>query len=67
MKCGHDDCFTCPYPDCVSTALPKAVKKTPVDVKHRQRLEYYKTYYQVHKEQILADRKKKYIERKSQK
>lgn len=27
MKCEHDDCFTCPYPDCIKGEEPR--KKIP--------------------------------------
>lgn len=50
MKCGHNDCFTCPYPDCImdkydrseiymapipeKTALSKAEKQNSYNAKH---------------------------------
>ena len=55
MKCGHDDCFTCPYPDCIWGEEPK---RTPSQIKkneankrwraaHReQRRAYDRMYYQ---------------------
>lgn len=34
-RCGHDDCFTCPFPDCIvgrDYGEPR-VKKTPEEIK----------------------------------
>lgn len=38
MKCGHDDCFTCPYLDCILDDN-KRPKKIPPKVKGRKRTE----------------------------
>ena len=73
MSCLHDDCFTCPYADCISETEPKTKKKSnrgrkaiPVDVKHRRKIEYDRKFYQAHREQKLAYAKKRYEERKKE-
>lgn len=49
MKCKHDDCFTCPYPDCIigSAAAYKDPKK--LEESRRKRQEYQKEYYRKRK------------------
>ena len=63
MACEHDDCLTCPYPDCISSKGPKSAKKVKKkpgrkkmdpEVVHQNRLTYQRKYY--------ADRKEKYQE-----
>lgn len=59
MKCEHDDCFTCPYPDCISkkgnidnTKKRKpGRKKLPPEVKRQNRIRQSQDYYNNHKEQ----------------
>lgn len=53
-RCNHDDCFTCPYPDCVKDQ-PKAEK---------DRKDYQKKYYEEHKAEILEKYEKLYKEKK---
>lgn len=62
MSCYHDDCFTCPYPDCVSAKGPYKSKTIPIDVKRQHKVEYDKRYYQAHREKKLADSKRRYYE-----
>lgn len=66
IGCLHDDCFTCPYPDCISAKGPSrhSPKEGPVDAKRKRKSEYDKLYYQVHREKKLADSKRRYEERK---
>lgn len=40
MKCKHDDCFTCPYPDCINDYTPPlqvltAEQKSRINKRHR--------------------------------
>ena len=56
LKCEHDDCFTCPYSDCIKEGRIK--KKT------KDRKEYQKKYYLEHKEEILQKRHIAYLKRK---
>ncbi len=66
MSCLHDDCFTCPYVDCVSEKGPRKKKSIPVAAKRQHKVEYDKKYYQAHKEQKRAYAKKRYEERKKE-
>ena len=62
MKCTHNDCFSCPYDDCISDVAPKGSggkrkKLSPQEVKmHRQETnkKYYSKnqtkYSQIHRE-----------------
>lgn len=64
MVCEHDNCFTCPYPDCISDTEPMASgkgkpgrkKMNPEEVR-QHRLEYQRRYNQEHKEKIYAQKK----------
>lgn len=55
MVCEHNDCFTCPYPECIGKKDPGEKKKpgrkkmNPEEVK-KHRLAYQRKYYQEHKE-----------------
>lgn len=63
MRCTHDDCFTCPYPDCIAGA--KTVLKQHKVEKNKKKLyksEYDRRRYQKNKETILA----KYHKRKNE-
>lgn len=73
MTCEHDNCYTCPYPDCISGKGPKEkpVKKKPGRKKlpreellehHRQ---YARQYYNAHKEKY-REYYMKYSSRKTQ-
>lgn len=58
-RCGHADCFTCPYDDCIATKEDtlKGEKrkpgrpKLPPGVVHQHQLEYARQHYQEIKEQ----------------
>lgn len=51
-NCGYDDCFTCPYPDCI---VDKRASKKPTEESIERRriksIEKSKRYYQSHKEE----------------
>ena len=56
MKCEHDDCFTCPYSDCIREGRKKKYSKN--------RKEYQRQYYLEHKKEILKKRHEAYLRRK---
>ena len=55
MKCTHDDCFTCPFEDCISqygnTRSKRGRKSLSVEEKAKRRRAYNKTYNKKHREQ----------------
>lgn len=70
MKCNHNDCFTCPYPDCVIGNNQRYVRqnigiasntkeyKKKYDELNKERIsEKHKEWYNAHKEEISAKRK----------
>ena len=67
MKCEHDNCLTCPYPDCISAIGPahKTKKKPgrkridPEEKKLHAKI-YQQKYYQEHKEQHKLSTQKYY-------
>lgn len=67
MKCRHNDCFTCPYPDCISDKVKKGDKKSrgklsPEELKiHKQ--EANKKYYNKNRAQI-SEWKREYYKKK---
>lgn len=50
MKCNHNDCFTCPYPDCIM-GTNDAAYKDPVKLekKKKRRRAYHREYYKIRK------------------
>ena len=67
-SCMHDDCFTCPYPDCISSRDPKSKKggrKTvSEEEKQRRRRASWDRYHDRHKEEINERRRKAYHKKK---
>lgn len=74
MKCKHDDCFTCPYPDCIvgsgmaytdpvklEASRQKRCGRKPLspEEKARRKQEYNRLYNQTHREEL----RKKYLEK----
>lgn len=67
MKCGHNDCFSCPYPDCIlsetnvgETGAKRGRKPlTPEERKARHRARA-KRYYYENKEHYREIRKAYY-------
>jgi len=53
--CEHDNCFTCPYPDCISKTEPKkrkkGRKKLPPEERQKRRRLRNKIYYAKHREE----------------
>lgn len=70
MKCSHDDCFTCPYPDCICDKAKKGDKKirrslTPEE-KLRHKKEINKKYYTKNRARI-SEWKRDYYKKKKAK
>ena len=68
IKCKHDDCFTCPYPDCISDIAPKGTRKkrqklTKEEAK-RRKSEYNKKYYRKNDARISELHRKYYKDKK---
>lgn len=68
-RCTHDDCFTCPYDDCISDKEPvkrKAGRKRldPWEKKRRQRVAQ-KNYHEANREKIQKYRREYYQKHKS--
>jgi hypothetical protein len=57
MKCTHDDCFTCPFEDCISNVeveperKKKGRKPLSAEEKAKRRKAYNQTYNKKHREQ----------------
>ena len=50
MKCNHNDCFTCPYPDCIVGTNDAAYKDpAKLEEKKKRRQGYQKEYYKKRK------------------
>lgn len=74
-KCGHDDCFTCPFPDCKvngvevdefgGMAYKKGRPKLDPEEKKRRKREYMKKYYKSNRKEMLDKMKKRYREKKA--
>lgn len=45
MKCEHDDCFTCPYPDCVMGVNEVCYDQKKIAERRAKRKEYQRQYY----------------------
>lgn len=72
-KCMHNDCFTCPYKDCISNheppgspfAIPKKVNKLTPEEKRARKRERQRLYDQKHKAEKNL-RMKEYYKRKKE-
>lgn len=55
MSCEHNDCFTCPYSDCISDMEPQRKKPgrkpLPLEERQRRRKEYNARYNKTHQVQ----------------
>lgn len=55
MKCTHDDCFTCPFEDCISqygnTRSKRGRRPLSAEEKAKRRRAYNQTYNKKHREQ----------------
>ena len=45
MKCNHNDCFTCPYPDCVLDARDACYSPEKIRERIQKRKEYQRRWY----------------------
>ena len=54
MKCTHDDCFTCPYPDCIIGLHEALYDPKKAEERKQYRKEYYRQYYQRKKAERMA-------------
>lgn len=58
MKCKHNDCFTCPYPDCIiGERNIKVVDEERRKIQRVKNAERCREYYREHREEILAKKK----------
>ena len=61
MTCKHNDCLTCPYPDCV---YEKAKEKGKAPKRTHERSEYWAKYYEENKERIKKRMRQRYHDNK---
>ena len=73
MSCQHDNCFTCPYPDCISGDGPvkkkkgkPGRKKLPPEVLKQNRQRYSHDYYRDKKEQCAASSHEYYLKHREE-
>lgn len=66
FKCTHDDCFTCPYPDCIADGVDANYDPYAADAINAARRErdrkYAREYYWAHREEVLQKQRKKRAE-----
>ena len=71
-ECKHEDCFTCPYPDCIiGMGARKAKAKrqpTPEEIEKRKehRREWERNYYRLHPERRKQRARERYARMKAQ-
>lgn len=71
-KCDHDNCFTCPYPDCI---VDGKIKKNRVKMRRkltaeeakRHRAENNKRYYEKNRDKFSELHRQNYQRRKAKK
>ena len=59
MVCGHDDCFSCPYPDCINAAAATLAERKEGTALDRElavsdKYQRQRAYYAAHKDEIAA-------------
>ena len=54
MKCNYDDCFTCPYPDCVIGLHEVLYDPQKLEERRLKRKEYERQYYLKRKAKKVA-------------
>lgn len=69
-KCDHDNCFTCPYPDCIASRKPgnakvKRHRKLTEEEARRHRAEINRRYYLKNRDKISELHRKNYKDRKN--
>ena len=45
MKCEHNDCFTCPYPDCILSSRDACYSPEKIQERIQKRKEYQHEWY----------------------
>jgi hypothetical protein len=65
MKCNHDDCFSCPHPDCILDDKDVVVDPVKLAEKKRKRKEYDRKYYEMHKAEMAEKAHKRYLMKKA--
>ncbi len=45
MKCNHNDCFTCPYPDCILGSKDACYSPEKLEERRKRRKEYQHQQY----------------------
>lgn len=67
-RCIHDDCFSCPYPDCIRESQPKKPRRKRQKLsKNKARLhksESNKKYYYKNQAKIRETQRLNYIAKK---
>ena len=53
-KICNEDCFHCPYPDCIRDRAGAQGKKLSSDERKKKRVEYHRERYRANRERILA-------------
>ena len=71
-KCNHDNCFTCPYPDCIVDGeikknRVKRRRKLPAEEAKRRRAENNKRYYEKNRAKYSELHRQNYQRRKAKK
>lgn len=61
-RCDHDDCFTCPYKDCISNAGPRNIARKKR--KKMSKSEINRRYYQKKRDMISEYNRITYQEKK---
>ena len=68
MKCSHNDCFTCPYPDCIADGkdLVEGRKKLSPQELVERRKATQKRWYEKHKKERKEYYHKRYLKKKAE-
>ena len=53
-KICNEDCFHCPYPDCIRDGTGTRGKKISSDERKKKRVEYHRERYRANRERILT-------------
>lgn len=50
MKCKHNDCFTCPYPDCIAGSSMAYADPVKLEESRQKRVDSHKEYMKTKKQ-----------------
>lgn len=69
-KCMHDNCFTCPYEDCISDTDPGERKKSgrkrlSIEEKKARKAAYMREYQKKNRERIAQTERERYHRKKA--